>query len=236
MARPSSDGSLKGRALYLHPRLNIFMFTIRAHLRSDFHLTNTSAFASPPTTLTRPWDARVERRAATRGQRGGGRGWTRPPALPNSGSAQSSQTCGGTCTRPVSPSPRAASSTVTRDWSFRRVEDPPSSGISPPARRCSASSASARSAAAALSFHAGRSTAHLMDSAHHACKRDRTLSAGALRLRPMWRAAASRWSFQSRPHLAHRATASRIPSRSAAPSRRRPPRVPGCLWCLPLPA
>ena len=78
MARPSSDGSLKGRALYLHPRLNIFMFTIRAHLRSDFHLTKTSAFASPPTTLTRPWDARVERRAATRGQREGGRGVVRP--------------------------------------------------------------------------------------------------------------------------------------------------------------
>ena len=53
-AKPSSDGSLKGRALYLHPLLNIFMFTMRAHLRSDFHLTNTSAFASPPTTLTRP--------------------------------------------------------------------------------------------------------------------------------------------------------------------------------------
>ena len=202
------------------------MFTMRAHLRSDFHLTNSSAFASPPTMLTRPWDARVDRRAATRWQREGGRGWTRPPAPPNSGSAQSPQTCFGTDTRPASPSPRAASSTVTRDWSFRRVEEPPSSGISPPARSCSASSASARSAAAARFFYAGQSTSSLMDSAHHACKRGRTLSAGAFRLRPMWHATASRWSFESRLHLAHRATASCISSRSAAPSRRRPS---GCL-------
>ena len=42
----------------------------------------------------------------------------------------------------------------------------------------------------------------------------------------MWRAAASRWSLQSRPHLAHRATASCISSHPAAPSRRRPS---GCL-------
>ena len=78
-AKPSSDGSLKGRALYLHPLLNIFMFTMRAHLRSDFHLTNTSAFASPPHHA----DQALGRKGGHEGRHpraaGGGEGIDTPP-------------------------------------------------------------------------------------------------------------------------------------------------------------
>ena len=81
-AKSSNEGSSNGRALYLHPLLNIFTFPMRAHLRSDFHLTNTSAFASPPTTLTKPWDARVDRMAATRGLCAGPRGGGERPCVP----------------------------------------------------------------------------------------------------------------------------------------------------------
>ena len=99
-ASPSSDGSLKGRALSSHPLLNTVIVTIKAHLRSHCQ-------------CPAPHRPCLARRAcgAVPPDRGNGR----VQGVPNSGSAQSPPTWDGTGTQPAGPSPRAANSTVTLD-------------------------------------------------------------------------------------------------------------------------